>query len=143
MKSTIALISVLILSSCTPKPSSDLSNATHAIDEAKTKEVFDHHFKAFTENDLEAVMADYTDESILITPDVTYNGLAEIRANFVSAFKLFPKDSTTFKVSKSVIKKDLAYFIWSAKTPKFELGFGTDTFVIQNGKIIRQSFAGH
>ena len=109
----------------------------------KTKEVFDHHVKAFIENDLEAVMADYTEESILITPDVTYNGLDEIKINFVSAFKLFPKDSTTFKVSKTVIKKDLAYFIWSAKAPKLELSFCTDSFVIQNGKIIRQTFAGH
>lgn len=143
MKHTIVIFSILILLSCSQNPSSTGSSTNNPVDEAKTKEIFDHHMKAFGENDLDGVMADYTDESILITPDTTYSGLAEIRKGFEGAFKMFPKDSTTIQVVKTVVKNDIAYIIWSAKTPKFELGFGTDSFIIQNGKIIRQTFAAH
>jgi len=112
------------------------------ISEEKTKEVLDHHWKAFQQNDLEETMKDYTEESVLITPDVTYKGLVEIRENFVNAFAAFPKDSTTMTLSKSIVVSDVGYIIWNAKTPKFELPFGTDTFIIHDGKIVRQTYAG-
>ena len=52
----------------------------------KTTEIVNHHWKTFRDNDLEGVLADYTDESILITPNRIYKGMQEIRDNFVSAF---------------------------------------------------------
>ena len=110
--------------------------------EEKTKEVLDHHWKTFQANDLEGTMADYSEESVLITPDKTFKGLKEIRENFVYAFSLFPKDSATFQLDKSIVHNDVGYIIWQATTPKFKLTFGTDTFIIQNGKIIRQTYAG-
>lgn len=112
------------------------------INEAKTKEILDHHWVAFQANDLEATMEDYTEESVLITPDATYNGLDEIRKNFVNAFAAFPKDSSTLVLDKSVVVKDVGYILWHAKTPVFTLSYATDTFIIQNGKIVRQSYAG-
>ena len=142
MKYFITVFSLLILVSCNQTPTDKGPATNNPIDEIKTKEIFDHHMKSFFENDLDATMADYTDESILITPNGTYSGLTEIRNNFENAFKLFPKDSTSTQVAKTVIKNDLAYIIWSAKTPKIDLGFGTDTFIIVNGKIVRQTFAG-
>ena len=36
-------------------------------------------------------MADYTEESMLITPDKTFTGLKEIRENFIYAFLFSPK----------------------------------------------------
>jgi len=115
---------------------------TTAPSEEKTKEVLDHHWTAFQANDLEATMADYTEESVLITPDKTFKGLAEIRDNFVFAFSVFPKDSTTFQLDKSIINQDVGYIIWQAKSPKINLTFGTDTFIIRDGKIVRQTYAG-
>jgi SnoaL-like domain len=110
--------------------------------EEKTKEVLEHHWKTFQANDLEGTMADYTEESFLITPDRTYKGLDEIRENFVNAFAAFPKDSTTMQLDKSIVQQDVGYIIWQATTPTFRLTYGTDTFIIQNGKIIRQTYAG-
>ena len=111
-------------------------------DEQITKQVLDHHMQAFLANDLDATMADYAEESILITPDKTSKGLEQIRTNFVGAFKAFPKDSTTINVIKSVVDKDVAYIVWEATTPTFKLTYATDTFIIRNGKIIRQTYAG-
>ncbi|HMG91889.1 MAG TPA: nuclear transport factor 2 family protein [Chryseolinea sp.] len=115
---------------------------TSAPSEEKTKEVLDHHWTAFQANDLEATMADYAEESVLITPDKTFKGLTEIRDNFVFAFAIFPKDSTTFQLDKSIINQDVGYIIWQAKSPKINLTFGTDTFIIRDGKIVRQTYAG-
>jgi hypothetical protein len=115
---------------------------TASINEETTSKVLDHHWEAFRANDLEGTMIDYTEESVLITPDKTYKGLQEIRENFVFAFSLFPKDSSTLKLNKSIVNKDVGYIIWEASTPKFNLSFGTDTFIVRDGKIIRQTYAG-
>jgi hypothetical protein len=117
-------------------------DATNSISEDKTKQVLDHHWEAFIQNNLDEVMADYTEESVLITPDATFKGLGQIRKNFEDAYRIFPKDKTVFQLSKRVIDRDVAYILWQAKTPTFNLTYATDTFIIRNGKIIRQTYAG-
>jgi hypothetical protein len=130
---------VLLLTNCSGvKTVTDVPS----ISEESTSKVLDHHWVAFKANDLEATMADYTEESVLITPDKTFKGLKEIRENFVFAFSIFPKDSSTLKLNKSIVHKDVGYIIWEASAPKLNLSFGTDTFIVQNGKIIRQTYAG-
>jgi hypothetical protein len=135
---SLAFISIL-LANCSKKIA--VSENT-SINPETTKQVLEHHWNAFKANDLEATMADYTEASVLITPDKTYKGLAEIRENFVNAFAAFPKDSTTMKLQKSIVQQDVGYIIWDAVTPKFKLSYATDTFIIQNGKIVRQTYAG-
>ena len=146
MKILIAsLLMVLLFTHCAEKKAQEatpVNESSAAINEESTSKVLQHHWDAFKANDLEGTMADYTDESVLITPDKTFKGLTEIRENFVFAFSLFPKDSSTLLLKKSIVKDDIRYIIWEATTPKFKLSFGTDTFVIQNGKIIRQTNAG-
>ena len=139
MKTIYATIFILLLWGCEVKTK---TTATVESSDEKTKEVLDHHWKAFQANDLEGTMADYTEESVLITPDRTYTGLDQIRENFVTAFALFPKDSTTLQLDKSVVHQDVGYIIWQGAAPTLTVSFGTDTFIIQNGKIIRQTFAG-
>src|SRR5688500_861102 len=141
MKIPYLLFFLLLASSCVQNVQHD-QQADEAISEEKTKEVLDHHWTAFKNNDLEETMKDYTEESVLVTPNATYNGLEEIRNNFVNAFKAFPKDSTTFTLDKSIVVKDIGYILWQSKTPGFNLSYATDTFIIRDGKIIRQTFAG-
>ena len=133
---------VHVLNSSRPRTPKEPAQPTSSIDEAMTQQVLDHHFKAFKENDLDAIMADYSEESILITPDDTRRGLAEIRKGFEGAFVGFPKDSTTLTITKTVVTQDVAYILWTAKAPKFEVSLGTDSFIIRDGKIVRQTFAG-
>jgi hypothetical protein len=135
---TVVLLLLFIIS-CAPQ---EKKESETMIDEHKTKEVLEHHWHAFQQNNLEETMKDYTEESVLITPDVTYRGLAEIRTNFEKAFAAFPKDSTSMILNKSISLRDVGYILWQAKTPSFELIYATDTFIIQEGKIIRQTYAG-
>ena len=113
-----------------------------AIDEAVTKKVLDHHLQTFQANDLYGIMADYTEESILITPNRTYKGLAEIRENFVDAYKALPVNHTTMTITKSVVSRDVAYIVWKAVSPTLNFKYATDTFIIVDGKIVSQTFAG-
>lgn len=121
---------------------SENSEVSESIDPAITQEVLDHHWETFVNNDLEGVMEDYTEESILITPDTTYRGLDAIRDNFIRAFEAFPTENSTLTLNKSVAEKDIGYILWEASTENFELRYATDTFVIRDGKIIRQTYAG-
>ena len=141
MKTIVFLLVAAVALSCAKEKPSE--QAASSIDEAKTREVLDRHMIAFKANDIEAIMSDYTEESILIIPDETRRGLAEIRKGFEGAFAAFPKDSTTMTISKSIVAADVAYVIWQAKTPKFELPLATDTFIIRDGKIIRQTYASY
>ncbi|HTE34697.1 MAG TPA: nuclear transport factor 2 family protein, partial [Chryseolinea sp.] len=134
-----ALLVCFLVSGCASKPGTH--NSTISSQEV-TKRVLDHHWKTFQANDLEGTMADYTEESILITPDKIYKGLSEIRGNFVNAFALFPKDATQMKLNTFVVQQDVAYIIWEATSPTIKLTYGTDTFIIRDGKIIRQTYAG-
>lgn len=134
----LILCAALLIAGCdTRQPGSSFKS-----DEEKTQEVLDHHWKTFQANDLEGTMADYTEESILITPDRIYKGMKEIRGNFESAFAAFPRQSTSMQLNKSVVQQDVAYIIWEATSPTVKLTYGTDTFIIRNGKIIRQTYAG-
>ncbi|HLW21256.1 MAG TPA: nuclear transport factor 2 family protein [Cyclobacteriaceae bacterium] len=116
--------------------------SNEGIDEKTTQTVLDHHWETFVNNDLEGVMEDYTEESVLITPDVTYRGLKEIRQNFIRVFKSFPVDGGKLTLNKSIVVQDVGYILWEADVPEFKLLYATDSFIIRNGKIIRQTFAG-
>lgn len=140
MKIISGLMLCMFLVSCNIEQTT--TDAPPEINETTTQAVLDRHWETFRNNDLEGVMADYDESSVLITPDKTYSGLAEIRQNFVNAFAVFPKDSTTMTLQQSVVKGDLAYIIWSADAPRLKLDFGTDTFVVRDGKIVRQTYAG-
>lgn len=133
---TFVLLTCLIAAGCS-------SNATmEIIDEAKTREVLDHHWETFLANDLDGVMEDYSEASILVTPSGTYKGLEEIRGNFVNAFKAFPTQEATLTLTESRVVNDIGYILWEANTPGFNLSYATDTFIIRDGKIVRQTYAG-
>lgn len=135
----LSFVIFLFFAACT---NNKVTSEGPSINEETTSQVLKHHWDAFQANDLEGTMEDYTEESVLITPDRTFKGLSEIRENFVFAFSVFPKDSTSFQLDKSIIQGDVGYIIWKAKAPKINLSFATDTFIIHNGKIVRQTYAG-
>jgi len=112
------------------------------IDQETTQAVLDHHLGAFGANDLNAIMEDYTDEATLITPDSTFHGKEQIRNFFEGLFPSFPSEGTAFIMDKAVVDNEVAYILWHATTPTIEVPLGTDTFIILDGKIKIQTFAG-
>jgi len=103
-----------------------------------TETVLHNHLRAARVG-VEAVMQDYTDQSILITHDTTYRGLAEIRRFFTGLFQGLPAgffDAIT--MHRQEIVGEVAYILWE-RPP--QIAWATDTFVVRNGKILVQTFA--
>lgn len=101
-----------------------------------------HHLSSFLNNDLKAVMSDYTNESVLITQDATYTGLTEIEGFFTGLIIYFPKQESIIELDKKEISDGLVYIVWHAITPSLHVPLGSDTFIIKESRIYRQTFVG-
>lgn len=107
-----------------------------------TEAVLDHHLEAFGEQDLSGILDDYTDDSVLVTQMGTFRGLDEIRGLFEELFAEFSHPGATISMDERLVEGDIAYIVWHAETPDNEYEFATDTFVIRDGNIVAQTFAG-
>ena len=99
----------------------------------ETQTVIDRHLAALESGDIDAVMDDYTDESVFI---VNLGGVAVGRAAirpFLEAAGHVPGMVRTFSFTEG----DTHYVTWTADG----IAFGTDTLVVREGKIAVQTVA--
>ena len=101
----------------------------------------EHHLDAFGKNDINEIMEDYIEESEVWTQEGAIKGLEAIRAFFSYAFTLFPTDSTRLNVKQMIVNDHKAYIVWSAENATISVPIGTDSFEIEDGKIVWQSAA--
>lgn len=101
-----------------------------------------NHLNSFISNNIDALLSDYTNESVLITQSATYSNLEEIRAFFVDLNLHFAQQTSDFVLDKVVAYNDLVYITWHAKTPTLQVPLGSDTFIIKDSKIYQQTFVG-
>jgi len=106
--------------------------------DSKTAVTLMHHLGALQTGKLDEVMLDYTEGSVLMGPERSFQGLVEIRAFFEAAVAGFPPEMlAAFALVHQDIHGEVAYIVWKAE------GFvklGTDTFIIRDGKIVAQTF---
>jgi ketosteroid isomerase-like protein len=107
-----------------------------------TKEIIDRHLKAFGERDLKGVLADYAPGVIFFTPNGRLRGPDAIKPLFQAMIAEFAKPGSTFSMKEQFVEGNYAYILWSAETADNVYELGTDTFVVQDGKIVAQSFTG-
>ncbi|QEC70042.1 nuclear transport factor 2 family protein [Panacibacter ginsenosidivorans] len=119
-----------------------LGKITETTRNDKSKELLQRHLGYFLDNNLKALITDYTNESVLIAHDTIYTGPEEIKGFFAKLMPHFPKQKSSFEIDETVINGDLVYIIWHGKTPSLDVPFATDTFIIKNDKIQQQTFAG-
>ena len=106
-----------------------------------TKEVLDNHLKCFGKGDLSRILSDYAPMAILFTPNGPLVGVDAIRPLFEGLLAEFAKPGSSFELKHQSIKSDYAYILWTAETADNSYDLATDTFVVQDGKIVAQSFA--
>lgn len=106
-----------------------------------TSDVLDQHLKCFSENDLDGVLADYRSDAVLFVSDGPLKGPDAIKPFFQAFFAEFTKPGASFSMHQRYVEGDYAYILWSAETADNSYEAATDTFVVQNGKIVAQSFA--
>ena len=105
-----------------------------------TETVVRHHLQAFVEQQgLDAILDDYAADACFLSEGRAYCGKPAIREFFDAFIAGLPAQAIDqFTLRSLRVQGGLAYITWSAGP---ELPFGTDTFVVRQGRIAAQTFA--
>lgn len=109
---------------------------------ASTNEVLDNHLKCFGEGDLKGILSDYAPGAVLFTPEGPLRGAGAMRPFFQALIAEFGKPGAVFSMNQQSVDGEYAYILWTAETADNVYEMATDTFVVREGKIVAQSFAG-
>jgi len=107
-----------------------------------TEEVLDHHLLAFDDGDVDEILKDYDEASVLITPLEVARGTAAIRKLFETFLTEVLPPGSRFEVGYRHVVDETAFIVWQAESEKYVFDMGTDTFVVRDGKIAVQTTAG-
>lgn len=110
-------------------------------DEMTTQAVLEHHLSAFGARDMDAFLSDYTDSSVIFVPGAKFVGTGDFQAVVQGLFEEFGQEGVTFEMMDMQVDGPVAYVVWRAETPNNSFEMATDTFVIEDGKIVYQTFA--
>jgi len=123
-------------------------NAMHNITDIEAQQalaLFARHVAAFTSGNLEAVLNDFSEQSVVITPEGVFEGLAQIRGVYqrlLAEFGVIDRgESPGLHVDVLYVCHDTLYISWHAESRYHVFDFGTDTFVCRHGKVLRQSIS--
>lgn len=100
-----------------------------------TRVTIDHHVAALLAGDLDEIMADYAKDAVFISNlGGVLKGVDAIRPLFAATGVL-----SGFEISAEHIDGEVAHVTWAAEG----IPFGTDTFLVRDGKIVVQTAALH
>ena len=105
-----------------------------------THAVLDHHLQSLGSGDVSAVIADYSEDSVLLTANGPIKGIKLLDGFFRGFLSTMPQFMAGFRMLRQEVIGEIAYIVW--ESPKYT-PLGTDTFLIRNGKILTQTFACH
>jgi hypothetical protein len=108
-----------------------------------TQDVLNHHLAAFIDGDIEEMLKDYTEDSVVWTADAEFKGKDAIAFFFGEVYKIMPKGSTKLDVLQTFIKDGTAYIAWKGDSPFVNIPAAADTFVIKDEKIVIQAIGAH
>jgi hypothetical protein len=103
-----------------------------------TEEVWNHHIDAWTQRNLDEIVADYDDQSVIVLNDKVFRGKAEIRGLFEDLLVAFDR-ATFHEIDPAIIEGNLVYIVWRTTIDGVDHPLGTDTFVIESGVIRYQT----
>lgn len=104
-------------------------------------EVLSHHMTCVARSDVDGIMQDYTDASVLFSPDGVLTGKDQIRQFFANLTGSMMPAGTSFVAVRQDVRGDTAFLVWQADSPTLKFHMGTETLTIRDGKIVVHSFA--
>ncbi|MCJ7738536.1 MAG: nuclear transport factor 2 family protein [Anaerolineae bacterium] len=102
-----------------------------------TQELIEHHMEVLVAGNMDELLADYGDDAVLMTLDGTAVGIDAIRVFFQNILDTMPNLEATTRNLRAY--DDLVLIDWSADCDTVTITDGTDTFVIRDDKIVRQT----
>ena len=105
----------------------------------ETEAVLKRHLAAVISHNVDEILNDYTEKSVLFTPEGVVHGLVEIRAFFEGFFDSMTSEALEeFTMLREDVEGEFAYILWASEP---YVSVGTDTFYVRDGKIAVQTFA--
>jgi len=107
----------------------------------QTEAVLAHHMEVIVAKDVDGILEDFTEDSVLFTLDGKVEGLTASRG-FFEPFVAGLTDEllASFQMDRQEVHGELAYIVWNAGSI---IRLGTDTIIVQNGKIKYQTSAAY
>jgi SnoaL-like domain len=115
-------------------------NAEPAVTETITETVVRRHLQAFLEQKgVAAIVSDYDEDARFYSEAKIYRGKHEIQGFFRGFLAALPAQAIDrFTLRSMRVDRNIAYITWCVGR---DIPLGTDTFVVDNGKIVSQTFA--
>jgi ketosteroid isomerase-like protein len=104
-------------------------------------DVLSHHMTCVARSDVDGIMQDYTEQSVLFSPDGVLTGTNHIRQFFTNLTGSMMPAGTNFVAVRQDVRGDTAFLIWQADAPTLKFHMGAETLTIRDGKIVIHSFA--
>ncbi|HYA76324.1 MAG TPA: nuclear transport factor 2 family protein [Burkholderiaceae bacterium] len=101
------------------------------------QEIFRHHGEAMDAQNIDAIVEDYTERSVLIVGPRIFRGKSEIRAFFKSFLDTLPE--AEWSVPIATFEGNVLYIEWAVKSRGRLVAEGADTFVFADGMIAVQT----
>ena len=123
----------------------DANTRTTPPREQQALALFHRHVAAFNSGNLDAVLNDFGEHAVVITPEGVFEGPEQIRALYGSLLAEFGTidrgDSPGLVFDALHVRHDTIFISWHAESKNHIFPFGTDTFICNSGKFERQSIA--
>jgi ketosteroid isomerase-like protein len=97
------------------------------------QEIFQHHAEALGAEDIDAIVSDYADDAIFITPDGVLRGKDGVRKAFEKLTSDVP--GAEWALPTQIYEDDILLLEWKATSAESKVEDGIDTFVFRDGLI--------
>ncbi|OBJ05885.1 nuclear transport factor 2 family protein [Mycobacterium sp. 1465703.0] len=101
------------------------------------QQVFAHHGTALANGDLDEIVVDYAEDSVLISPAGVARGKGAIREVFATLLADLPDANWDLKTQH--FAADVLFLEWTADSAVNRVDDGVDTFVFSDGMIRAQT----
>lgn len=106
---------------------------------ADTAIVWQHHIDAWESKSLSDIVQDYNEDSVLVINNQVFRGPKDIAHVFTRLFEIFANGDN--QIDTPLVFERFVYITWHFQPTGKSVLLGTDTFVIENGKIKLQTIA--
>ncbi|MBR56390.1 hypothetical protein CMK19_21800 [Candidatus Poribacteria bacterium] len=106
-------------------------------------DVFDHHIEVFGVGDLKGILTDYDSNSAMLYKDRIWHGVEGAKQFFCMWLEDLMPPGSAFELISRLSHQQTLYITWRAETDKYIYDFGTNTFIVRDDKIWRQTVAAH
>ncbi len=112
-----------------------------AADNAMAQKFAADRMAAFGKGDAAALLAQYAEDAVAITPMGVLHGRAEIKGLVDNVIAEFAQPGVKFEFLSQTSEGDIVTFVWKAETAKNVYDFAAETYVLKDGLAAVQTFA--